>query len=111
MFGFGGVLIILRPGSEAIDIASLAVLGAAFGYAVSYIATKKLTDWDTPFVVIINMNLIQLPFGLVPALFDWTAPVAADIPWILLVGVAGLTAHFSITKAFMLADATLIFAD
>ena len=108
VFGFGGVLIILRPGSEAIDIASLAVLGAAFGYAVTYITTKKLTGWDSPFVIIFYMNLIQLPLGLVPALFDWTAPVAADIPWILLVGVAGLTSHYSITKAFMLADATLI---
>jgi drug/metabolite transporter (DMT)-like permease len=108
VLGFGGVLVILRPGSEAIDIASLAVLGAAFGYAVSYIATKKLTQWDTPFVIIFYMNLIQLPFGLAPALFDWVTPVTADIPWILLVGVTGLTAHYSVTKAFMLADATLI---
>jgi drug/metabolite transporter (DMT)-like permease len=106
--GFGGVLIILRPGSETIDIVSLAVLGAAFGYSVSYIATKKLTTWDTPFAIIFYMNLIQLPLGLAPALFDWVAPVAADIPWILLVGVTGLTAHYSFTRAFMLADATVI---
>ncbi len=108
VFGFGGVLIILRPGSEAIDVGSLAVLGAAFGYAVAYIVVKKLTAWDKPFVIIFYMNLIQLPLGLAPALFDWVAPVAADIPWILLVGVTGLTAHYSVTKAFMLADATLI---
>jgi drug/metabolite transporter (DMT)-like permease len=106
--GFGGVLIILRPGSETIDIASLAVLGAAFGYAVSYISTKKLTASDQPFAIIFYMNLIQLPLGLAPALFDWVTPVAGDIPWILLVGVTGLTAHYSITRAFMLADATVI---
>ncbi|MAF48774.1 MAG: DMT family transporter [Rhodospirillales bacterium] len=108
VFGFGGVLIILRPGGEAIDIASLAVLGAAFGYAVSYITTKKLSAFDTPFAVIFYMNLIQLPLGLVPALSGWVAPTVADIPWILLVGVTGLAAHYSMTRAFRLADATLI---
>ena len=108
VFGFGGVLIILRPGTEAIDIASLAVLAAAFGYAVSYISVKRMTAWDKPFAIIFYMNLMQLPMGLVPALFDWVPPMTNDIPWILLVGVTGLTAHYSITKAFLLADATLI---
>jgi len=108
VFGFGGVLIILRPGTEAIDVASMVVLAAAFGYAVSYISVKRLTAWDEPFAIIFYMNLMQLPMGLVPALFDWVPPVTNDIPWILLVGVTGLTAHYSITKAFQLADATLI---
>ena len=41
--GLIGVLIILRPGLEAFKPAALLVLVAAFGYATSNIATKKLT--------------------------------------------------------------------
>ncbi len=108
VFGFGGVLVILQPGFAAIDIASLAVLGAAFGYAVTYIVTKKLAALDKPFAILFYMNLIQLPLGLAPALFDWVPPVVGDIPWILLVGITGMTAHYALAKAFMLVDATLI---
>ncbi|NQV54832.1 MAG: DMT family transporter [Rhodospirillales bacterium] len=106
--GFAGVLIILRPGAEAINIASLAVLAAAFGYATSYITTKKLSAFDTPISIVFYMNLMQLPLGLVPALFDWAVPTLGDIPWIFLVGVSGLTAHYTMTRAFLLADTMLV---
>ena len=108
LFGFAGVLVILQPGLAAIDIASLAVLGAAFGFALTYIVTKKLTALDRPFTILFYMNLIQLPLSLTPALFDWVPPAVNDIPWIILVGITGMIAHFALTKAFMLADATLI---
>ncbi len=40
VLGFLGVLIILRPGIEAFQLAALGVLVASLGYAVSNIATK-----------------------------------------------------------------------
>jgi drug/metabolite transporter (DMT)-like permease len=39
IFGFLGVLVILRPGLESFQPAALLVLGAAFGYAVSLTQT------------------------------------------------------------------------
>ena len=39
-FGFIGVLIILRPGAEVLDIGSIAVLLAAMGYAAAYTFTR-----------------------------------------------------------------------
>ncbi|MBT3916468.1 MAG: DMT family transporter [Rhodospirillaceae bacterium] len=102
--GIGGVLIILKPGSEVIDLSSLIVVGAAFGYAVSYIASKPLVATDSPLAILFYMNLIQLPLGLIPAAFSWVPPTMGDVPWIALVGVTGLTAHYCITRAFMVAD-------
>jgi S-adenosylmethionine uptake transporter len=46
--------------------------------------------------------------GLVPALRDWVAPGIADLPWILLIGVAALTAHYTLTRALRIADASVI---
>ena len=106
--GIIGVLIILRPGAEIVELGSLLVLAASACYAVAYITTKKISAVDTPLVVVFYMNLMHLPLGLIPALFDWNMPVAADIPWILLVGVTGLSAHYCVTRAFVLADATLM---
>ena len=106
--GIVGVVIILRPGAEIIELGSLVVLGASFCYAVAYITTKKVSAFDSPLVVVFYMNLIHLPLGLIPALFDWTMPVTADLPWIFLVGVTGLLSHYCLTRAFALADATLM---
>jgi drug/metabolite transporter (DMT)-like permease len=41
IFGFLGVLVILRPGLESFQPAAFLVLGAAFGYAVSLTQTKR----------------------------------------------------------------------
>ncbi len=102
--GFGGVLIIMKPGAEVVDLASLIVVGAAFGYAVSYITTKPLVVTDSPLAILFYMNLMQLPFGLVPAIFTWVQPTTNDVLWIVLVGVTALTAHYCVTRAFQVAD-------
>ncbi len=102
--GFGGVLIIMKPGAEVVNLVSLIVVGAAFGYAVSYITTKPLVVTDSPLAILFYMNLMQLPFGLVPAIFTWVQPTTNDVLWIVLVGVTALTAHYCVTRAFQVAD-------
>ena len=44
VFGLVGVLVILRPGIASFNPAAFLVLAAAFGYAITMITTKKLTD-------------------------------------------------------------------
>ena len=108
VLGFAGVLVILRPGLEVVHPAALIVLAGAFGYGTSHTATKKLIRTDSPLAVLFYMTVVQIPLGLVPALFQWTAPRAVDTPWILVVGLAGLTAHYCIARAFLLADAIIV---
>src|SRR5713226_5295473 len=49
VLGLIGVLVILRPGLEAFRPAALLVLTAAFGFATTLVATKKLTRTDATF--------------------------------------------------------------
>jgi len=106
--GFVGFLVILRPGLEVIHPAALAVLGAAIGYAIAHTLTKKLTATDSAWSVVFYMTMIQLPFGLIPSLWNWATPTAADWPWLILVGIAALTAHYCMSRALALADATVV---
>ena len=108
LLGIIGLLIILRPGIETIHPAAFAVLGAAVGYATSHIFTKKLTDTESAWSIVFYMTLIQLPFGLIPSLSNWRTPTTADWPWLILVGIAALTAHYSMSRAFALVDATVV---
>ena len=106
--GFLGILIILRPGLIPVGLPSLIVLGAAICFATSYSMTKKMTSTDTTLALVFYMNLIQLPLSAVPAAFDWVMPTLEMAPWLLIVGVTGLSAHFCLAKAFAAADAVVV---
>ena len=106
--GFIGVLVIQRPDTGNVDVAALAVLGGAFCYAASNTITKRLTRDDAPLAIIFYMSVVQLPLALVPALGEWVTPALADVPWFILLGIAGLSAHFCMARAFLLADATVV---
>ena len=108
VLGFAGILIILQPGAEVFNPAAIVVLVAAVGFSVSNVCSKPLSRTDSAFSIIFYMNVMQMPLGLFAASFDWTWPSFGDVPWIVIVGVAGLTAHFCMTRAFMLADAIVV---
>jgi S-adenosylmethionine uptake transporter len=109
VLGFVGVMIILRPGIDVIQPAALVVLGAAMCFAGSVVMVKLLTRRDAPLAVIFYMSLIQLPMGLIPALFDWVVPAWSDVPLFLIVGISALSAHYAMARALMVADASVIF--
>ena len=106
--GLAGIAIILRPGLAVVDPAALVMLAGSLAYALTMIATKRLSGSDSPLVVLFWMSLIQMPLGLVPALPAWVWPRLAELPWIAFVGVAGFSAHYCLTRAFRLADATVV---
>jgi drug/metabolite transporter (DMT)-like permease len=107
-FGFIGVLVILRPGVTIVSPAALAVLAAALAYAFSHVMTKRLSASDTPLAILFYMTAMQLPLGLVLALPGWVWPSAASWPWVAVVAIAALSAHYCMARAFRLADATLV---
>jgi len=108
VLGLAGIAIILRPGLSIVEPAAFVMLLGSLAYALTMIATKRLSVNDSPLVVLFWMSLIQMPLGLIPALPAWVWPRAADLPWIVFVGVAGFTAHYCLTRAFRLADATVV---
>lgn len=106
--GFAGILVIARPGAVPFDIGALSALLGAVGYAMSHTLTKKITRTDGPVAVIFYMTLIQLPMAAVPTFIEWTTPSTIMIPWLILVGITGLSAHYCMAHAFRHADATVV---
>jgi len=109
VLGLIGVLVILRPGVAGFNPAAMLVLTAAFGYAVTMIATKKLTATEPTFGIIFWMAVIQFPLSLIgsdPMAFLHLE--ARHILPVIGVGAAGLTSHYCLTNAFRAGDATLV---
>jgi drug/metabolite transporter (DMT)-like permease len=106
--GFVGILVILRPGVASVSAGALAVLGAALAYAFAHTLTKLLSSQDAPIVILFYMTAIQLPLGLAASLPQWVWPSPAVWPWVALVGLTALSAHYCLTRAFQLADASVV---
>ena len=83
--GFAGVLVILRPGFEAIGFATLAVLASAAAYGASNICIKRLMTTDTPVQSTLYGSLLMLPLSALPAAFVWVTPGLWDA--LAMVGV------------------------
>jgi drug/metabolite transporter (DMT)-like permease len=109
VLGLIGVLVILRPGLADFNPAAILVLLAAFGYAITMIATKKLTMTESTFSIIFWMAVIQFPLSLIGS--DSDVLLNFEMRHILPaigVGTAGLTSHYCLSNAFRSGDATLV---
>jgi drug/metabolite transporter (DMT)-like permease len=111
LIGFAGVLIVARPfGAAALSPGLLAALASAFGFAAAALFTKRLTR-DVPITgILFWLTLMQTVIALVCAGWDGhiTVPAPAALPWVVLIGLSGLLAHFSLTRALSLAPASFV---
>lgn len=108
--GFIGILIVARPDFNNISPGLLSGLGCALFFALTAIFTRKLTQTETITCILVYLTVLQGIFGLICAGFDGhiARPSAQMIPWVVLIGFAGLIAHFCMTKALSLAPASIV---
>ena len=106
--GFTGLIMILKPSLTIFQSVSMIVIISALFFAMSMILVKQLSRRDNAATILFYFCLIQMPFGLIPASFNWTPISSSSLIWFLLVSICGLTAHLGITKAIQNADIMFI---
>lgn len=110
LIGFSGILLITRPGAQALSPGLIAAALCAICFAGTIISTKRLTR-DVPTICILFwLTVMQAVLGLVTGGLDmdFAVPSLELLPWAVLVGLAGLFAHFCVTTALSIAPATLV---
>lgn len=110
LLGFLGILIVARPDMSTINLATLAAFGCAIFFAGTSITTKLLTRQDSLTCILFWLVVIQLVFGLAASMWDGeiTLPEWHHWPYLIVIGICGLAAHFCLTNALALADATFV---
>ena len=108
--GFIGVLITVRPDIERINLGLVAAAISAIVFALTNIYTRRLTRTESTLTILFFLTTIQLIFGLVTSLLDGKLdlPTEENIAWIVVIGLAGLAAHYCITTALSLAPPTVV---
>lgn len=110
LIGFVGVLIVARPTPDSLQFGQVTAALAAVGFAGSILTTRRLTRTETITCIMFYLTLMQAVLGLICAGFDGdiALPSAESAPWLVLIGCAGLLAHFCLTTALRLAPATVV---
>lgn len=95
LVGFAGILVIVRPGTEAFQPAALLSLGCAFFLALFSILTRKLAGVDSALTQQFYAGATPVVLLAPVAFTDWTWP-AQPISWIAfaVMGAAGLGGHY-----------------
>jgi len=109
VMGIIGVLIIVRPGAVPLHPGAVVMVAVAMGFAITLIATKRLTADVGTFAILFWMNVIQFPLAALGA--DPSFPTrieASQIAAVIGIAIAGITAHLCMTNAFRVGDAQVV---
>lgn len=110
ILGFIGILIVARPSPETINPGVIAAAASAIFFALSIMFTRRLTRTETVACILFWLTFLQAIMGVIAVFWDGavTLPTARTLPWLVLIGLAGLAAHFCMTNALAIAPATVV---
>jgi drug/metabolite transporter (DMT)-like permease len=108
--GFAGTLIVAQPDFASINPGVLAAAGSAVFFAATTLMTKALTRGEAIVTILFWLTLMQAVFGTTAMLADGeiALPTLATLPWLGLIGAAGIIAHLCLTTALALAPASTV---
>ncbi len=108
--GFIGIMIVARPDFGGISIGVATGALAAIAFALTAIFTRKLTATASITCILFYLTTMQAAFGAIMVFYDGqvTWPTAQALPWLGIIGCAGLMAHFCLTQALAIAPASIV---
>jgi drug/metabolite transporter (DMT)-like permease len=109
IIGFGGVLVVARPGLGGLHPAALLSLGGSVCYAFYVISTRVLSRTDSNETTQFYTNLVGAVAMTVIAPFVWTWPDNAMVAALMvLIGALGGGGHYLLIRAHRLAPASTL---
>lgn len=108
LVGLCGVLIVIRPGSEVFQWASLLILVSAFFYASYQVLTRRVAPVDAPETSAFYSALVGTLVTSLAVPFFWRTPDSAfDIAVMASLGVLGGLGHYLVARALFNAPANI----
>jgi drug/metabolite transporter (DMT)-like permease len=108
LFGFLGMLIILRPGLVALDTGALLVTCSAALWAVAMVLIKILSRTESSLTIVAYMGIFLGIFSVFPALWVWQPFGLQTLGWMVLIGLFGSIAQMSLSQSLKETDPTAL---
>jgi drug/metabolite transporter (DMT)-like permease len=108
VIGFAGVLIMLRPSSEGLDIyAMLAVAGAICGAAIT-VSVRKLAASERTDTILLYQGIVLIVLLSLPTFLWWQAPTPNQWFWLITLSLFGTAGQWLITRAYQVGEAAAL---
>ena len=108
LVGFAGVLIIVRPSGDVLNLGAIIALAGALTNALAMIAIRQLSRTEPPDTIVFYFTLLTTVLLGLTLPFSWVTPDPMD--WLLLVatGLLGGCGQLMLTRAYSLAPAAVV---
>ena len=107
MIGFIGLMIILRPGTDAFHMVAFVPMSAAILFALSNVMVKKMTG-EHAFTMLFYFGIGTTLFAFIPLLFFWQIPTLSELGLLLVLGIGGNMIQVCLFRAFAATDASAL---
>ena len=106
--GFGGVLIILRPGSASMDLTAILAILSSLTFAITNVLNRMLSKTEPTNRIMFYYHLFGVALFLGPTIWVWQMPIGKE--WFLLtsLGVLSTAALFCFLRAFAVGEASAV---
>ena len=106
--GFVGVLIMLRPTGAGIDLYGLYAVAGAAGAGMVMILIRKLSETESPLVILTYQSGLVGLAMLVPALYWWVWPTPDEWLLALILGVVSAAGQSCNIRAYRAGEAAAV---
>lgn len=124
MVGFAGVVIAMNPSAETFQWVALLPFACAMSYATSQVLARRIGERETSLTMglytIVFAGVLIVPLGYMVNLafdpgpefrhirWDWQFPDPERIAILALLGVIGMAGYIMLSRAYQIANASLI---
>ena len=108
LIGFIGILLILKPSGDFVDLGTIYAFIAAVTYALLSLTSRKLANKETTYNLSFYMFIGPTFVGGVGSSFNWVAPTTEAWILFILCGVIGGVGFIFMNLAYQKAEASLL---
>ncbi len=108
VLGFAGVLVMIRPGFEAMNLGLVSVFLASIGGAAAAVLIRYLSRTETPDAITMYYAIFTTPMMLIPGIVVWVDPTWEQVGWLVLMGLLGTIGQRTMSRGFAAADASIM---
>lgn len=106
--GFGGVLIMVRPGTEAFQPVALVALLGAFTAGAIAIIIKQLSRTESTTTIVVWFTIAGTVVSAIPAATVWIWPTPEQWAWLIAIGVIGIAGQAALTRGFSTGETSFV---
>lgn len=106
--GVVGALLIIRPGSDDMNLGNLIVLGGTAIWGLALMVIKVQSRTDTSLNITLWSSIMLALLSAIPALLVWKAPDGEQFAWMALTGLLGTAGTMAVAQSMKLAEASAV---